>query len=101
MATSSVVYARIDHGLKEKAEKILSSLGITPSGAVQMFYSKIVMTQGIPFDLHLENKLPVAVGGLSREQLNEEIVKGIKSIRSGFLYSAKDLDTEFERMYGV
>ncbi len=31
MANTSAVYARIDTGLKENAESILSQLGITPS----------------------------------------------------------------------
>ena len=36
MANTSAVYARIDTSLKENAEGILSQLGITPSGAIQM-----------------------------------------------------------------
>ena len=45
MANTSAVYARIDTGLKENAESILSQLGITPSGAIQMLYSQIVLTR--------------------------------------------------------
>ena len=55
MANTTAVYARIDTGLKENAEEILSQLGITPSSAIQMLYSQIVLTRGLPLDLHLQN----------------------------------------------
>ena len=35
MANTTAVYARIDTGLKEHAEAILSQLGISPSSAIQ------------------------------------------------------------------
>lgn len=43
MANTSIVYARIDTGLKENAEEILSQLGISPSSAIQMFYAQIIL----------------------------------------------------------
>ena len=49
MANTSAVYARIDTNLKENAESILSQLGISPSSAIQMLYSQIVLKKGMPF----------------------------------------------------
>ena len=46
MANTSAVYARIDKELKENAEGILSKLGISPSSAIQMLYSQIVLRRG-------------------------------------------------------
>ena len=43
MANTSAVYARIDKNLKDHAEGILAQLGITPSSAIQMFYSQVVL----------------------------------------------------------
>ena len=45
------IYARVEPTLKIEAERVLASLGITPSSAIQMFYRQIVLTKGIPFDL--------------------------------------------------
>ena len=45
------VYARVEPALKMEAERILASLGITPSSAIQMFYRQIVLQKGIPFNL--------------------------------------------------
>ena len=45
MAKTSPVYARIDTDLKENAENILHRLGISPSSAIQMLYSQIILTK--------------------------------------------------------
>lgn len=54
MSNTTAVYARIDTELKNNAEEILSKLGITPSVAIQMLYSQIILTGGLPF----QPKLP-------------------------------------------
>ena len=64
MANTSAVYARIDTNLKDSAEDILSKLGISPSSAIQMLYSQIVLTKGIPFDLRLPSAKPLAIGAM-------------------------------------
>lgn len=66
MANTAAVYAHIDTELKENAEKILNQLGISPSNAIQMLYSQIVLTRVLPFDLHLPSAKPIAIGGLNR-----------------------------------
>ena len=58
MANTSAVYARIDKNLKDHAEGILAQLGITPSSAIQMFYSQVVLRKGIPFELKLTSPRP-------------------------------------------
>lgn len=92
MANTSAVYARIDKNLKDNAEDILHQLGITPTSAIQMFYSQIVMTKGIPLDLHLSYRKPTAIGNMSREELNAELSKGYESAISGKTYSADEVD---------
>ena len=82
------VYARIDKELKENAEGILSKLGISPSSAIQMLYSQIVLRRGIPFELRLPSEKPVAVGGMTHEQLDAELMKGVESLKSGKTYTA-------------
>ena len=46
VANTTAVYARINTNLKENAEGILAKLGITPSAAIQMLYSQIVLQIG-------------------------------------------------------
>ena len=92
MANTSAVYARIDKELKENAEGILSKLGISPSSAIQMLYSQIVLRRGIPFELRLPSEKPVAVGGMTHEQLDVELMKGVESLKSGKTYTVDEID---------
>ncbi len=101
MANTSAVYARIDTGLKENAESILSQLGISPSSAIQMLYSQIVLKKGIPFDLCLPSAKPTAIGGMSRAQLDAELMKGVESMQSGKTYTADEVDAELAREFDI
>ena len=101
MANTSAVYARIDSGLKESAESILQQLGISPSSAIQMLYSQIVLTRGMPLDLHLPSRKPTTIGGMSREELDAELMKGMDSLKSGRTYSVDEVDAELAKEFGI
>ena len=101
MANTSAVYARIDTEIKENAEGILSQLGISTSSAIQMFYSQIILKRGIPFELRLPSRKPTAIGGMTREQLDAELMKGIESMKSGKTYTADEVDAELKREFGI
>lgn len=46
-AKSANLYARIEPDVKEKAESILSALGIPASNAINMFYKQIILNRGL------------------------------------------------------
>ena len=98
MANTSAVYARIDSTLKENAEGILQQLGISPSSAIQMLYSQIVLTRGLPLDL--SHKIS-AIGGMNRVELNAELQKGIDSLKSGKAYTLDEADAELNQEFGI
>lgn len=100
MANTTAVYARIDTNLKENAENILQQLGITPSSAIQMLYSQIVLTRGMPLKLQLPSRKPVALGDMSRTELDRELMKGIESLESGSL-TADEVDAELMKEFGI
>ena len=101
MANTSAVYARIDSGLKESAESILQQLGISPSSAIQMLYSQIVLTRGMPLDLHLPSRKPTAIVGMSREELDAELMKGMESLKFGKAYTVDEVDAELAKEFGI
>ena len=101
MANTSAVYARIDKELKENAEEILSKLGISPSSAIQMLYSQIVLRKEIPFDLRLPSGKAVADDSMSREQLDAELMKGVESLKSGKSYTVDEIDAELKKDFGI
>lgn len=101
MANTTAVYARIDTDLKENAEGILSKLGITPSSAIQMLYSQIVLRNGMPFELKLPTPAPVAIDSLSKEQLDFELQKGVDSLKNGKGFTADEVDTMLHKEFGI
>lgn len=101
MANTSAVYARIDTGLKESAERILSKLGISPSSAIQMFYSQIVLQRGLPLDLHLPDAKPTAIGGMGREELDEELREGMDSLKTSRTYTVDEVNAALAKEFGI
>lgn len=101
MANTSAVYARIDTNLKDNAEAILNQLGITPSSAIQMLYSQIVLNKGIPFALKLPASHLADVSTMSREELDRELQKGVDSIQAGRVYAADEVDRILEKEFGM
>ena len=102
MANTTAVYARIDSGLKENAEQILSTLGITPSCAIQMLYSQIVLQRGLPFEARLPkpNK-PLDVSRMTREELSAELEKGYEDIKAGRVIPANEAFARIREDYGL
>ena len=101
MANTSAVYARIDNDLKKEAESILGRLGITPSSAIQMLYSQIVLNRGLPFVPRIPRSKPLAIGDLTCEQLDAEIKRGIDSLSSGQGIPEEQVDAIFAEEFGV
>ena len=66
-----------------------------------MLYSQIVLTRGLPLDLHLPSAKPTAIGGMSRTGSDTELMKGVRSLRSGKTYTADEVDAELEREFGI
>jgi DNA-damage-inducible protein J len=56
MSKNAVVKAVTDAELKTKVEKILTDMGMTPDEAVSLFYSQILLHNGLPFDVKIPNK---------------------------------------------
>lgn len=101
MANTSAVYVRIDTALKDNAEGILAQLGITPSCAIQMLYSQIILQRGMPFEAKLPSNIPLASGDMTREQLDAELKKGIDSLSNGKVYSVDEVDDELAKEFGI
>ncbi len=101
MANTSAVYARIDTTLKNRAEGILSQLGISPSSAIQMLYSQIVLRKGMPFDLRLPPERILALEDMTREEFDREIQKGLDDIKAGRVYSAGEAEAKIAKELGL
>ena len=99
MNDTTTLSVRIDSDIKKQAEMIMAQLGMTPSGVIQMLYRQIIYMRGLPFNVRLPDK-PIAIGGMSDEEVLELADEGKKSAEQG-TYSQDDLDEIFEEKYGV
>ena len=101
MAKTANIYTRVDPEIQNQEKLILEQLGIPMSNAVSMFLRQIVLQQGIPFEMKLPVRKPVAMGSLTKEEIDAEISKGMKSIEEGRVYSADAVEAEMMRDFGV
>ncbi|MHC4790094.1 MAG: type II toxin-antitoxin system RelB/DinJ family antitoxin [Planctomycetota bacterium] len=57
---------RIDGETKTRAESILKFCGILPSQAIRAFYRKIILVNGIPFDIKIPNEITLKTHELAK-----------------------------------
>ena len=99
--STSPVYARIDTELKENAESILSKLGITPSSAIQMLYSQIVLTNSLPLDLRLPVSKPTSIGDMTSDQSDAELRKGLNSLQKERTYTPEEVHAILAKEFSI
>jgi DNA-damage-inducible protein J len=57
VAKNATISIRIEPSLKRDAEKVLRSLGLPASQAVNLFFRQVVLQKGLPFEVRLPNKV--------------------------------------------
>lgn len=97
MSKTSTVFARVEPEVKEQAEEVLNELGIPMSNAVSMFLRQIVLQRGIPFEMKLPERKPIAFGALTKDLQDVELQKGMDDIREGRTCSAQSVMDELSR----
>ena len=55
MSKSFMIRARIEPDLNYKVEKILHKIGLNTTQAITIFYKRILMDKGIPFEVKIPN----------------------------------------------
>lgn len=51
MAKTSSMHIRVDPKVKKDVEKILNTLGMTTTEAINIYLKQIILTSGIPFEI--------------------------------------------------
>jgi len=54
---SALVHARIEPDTKRQAERVLRTLGLSPTEAIRIFYRQIALRHGLPFAVETPNKM--------------------------------------------
>lgn len=93
MATKTAnVNARVQQDIKQRAEAILTRIGLPRSVAIDMFYRQIIMHDGIPFPVKIPSSVP-ARDQMSDVQFNTMINTGYEQAKADESY---DIDEAFD-----
>lgn len=60
MGKTATISARIEPVVKEKAESIFATIGLTASDAIGLFYRQVAFRRGLPFDVCVPNAATIA-----------------------------------------
>ena len=84
MNKTATVRARLEPGLKEKAEEILHNLGLSTTKAITLFYRQVELNNGLPFNL-------VVTSALTKKTMDE-------TDSGEGLILCEDIDDMFEKL---
>ncbi len=73
----AMIRARTTPRLKKDAEKILDTLGLSPSEAINLFYKQVCLRHGLPFAVQIPNELTEKT--LKRSASGKDIVRAKNS----------------------
>ncbi len=98
---SANLYTRIEPSLKAQAEGILSTLGVSTSHAINMFYKQIVLHRGLPFAVQIPHTAPRAFEGMSESEIDKELEKGYTDMVEGKTKPAKQVFSNIRQQYDI
>ena len=98
---SANIYARVEPEVKDRAESILSALGVPASNAINMFYKQIILHRGIPFDVSLPKERKKDISVMSSQELSNELMKGYEDMKAGRVKPAKTVFENIRKDYGI
>lgn len=96
MEKTAALNLRVNPTVKERAEAVLSKLGVPMSTAIDMYLNQISLTGGIPFAVTLP-KAPDVINAdlMTDEQIHEKLQKGYDDMQAGRIQDAASAFAKF------
>lgn len=96
MEKSATLNLRVNPTVKQRAEEVLSRLGIPMSTAIDMYLNQISLTGGIPFNITLP-KVPTSVNAdlMSLEEVHNKLREGCDDVKAGRVQDAASAFAKF------
>lgn len=83
MSKTSSIHIRVEPQIKEKVEKILESLGMTSTEAINIYLRQIIINSGIPFEIknpQFKNEMVDAIKEAEEMEKNPENYKSFETV---------------------
>ncbi len=93
-AKSANVMVRVEPEIKERAEAILSHLGLPVSVVINSLYRQIIMDNGLPFSLTIPRTLP-SRDSMTKEEFDAMMLQGLEQAKAG---QGLELDEAFAKI---
>lgn len=96
MEKTATLNLRVNPTVKERAEEVLSRLGVPMSTAIDMYLNQISLTGGIPFAITLP-KAPDTINAdlMTAAELHTKLQKGYDDIAAGNVQNAANAFDRF------
>ena len=96
MEKTATLNLRVNPDVKDRAEAVLSKLGIPMSTAITIYLNQISLTGGIPFAITLP-KVPDTINAdqMTTEEFHAKLEKGYEDMKAGKTQNAADAFAKF------
>lgn len=100
MEKTATLNLRVNPTVKQRAEDVLTRLGIPMSTAIDMYLNQISLTGGIPFAVTLP-KTPQSINAdlMSTEEVHEKLQEGYDDIKAGKVQNAASAFAQFRESH--
>lgn len=98
---TATILVRTEPEIKESADRILAQIGLTTSGAMNVFLHQVVQDGGLPFRPHLSSPVVPDMDKLSQEEINTLLKEGMEEAKNGETIPFEDAIAELEDRYAV
>lgn len=100
MEKTATLNLRVNPSVKQRAEDVLSRLGIPMSTAIDMYLNQISLTGGIPFSVTLP-KAPQSLNMdvMSAEEIHSKLQEGYEDVKAGRVQDAASAFAKFREKH--
>ena len=100
MEKTATLNLRVNPVVKQRAEEVLTRLGIPMSTAIDIYLNQIFLTGGIPFAVALPNAPSVLNADLMTvEEIHTKLQEGYDDLRAGMVQNAASAFKEFRESH--
>ena len=88
MAKTAMIRARVEPELKQEAEKVFTTLGISPTEAISLFYKQTALHNGLPFELRIPTDETLVAVRQVRSGKDQSTFSSVEEMRADLLKDA-------------